>query len=315
MGGAILRTEPIWCSGFLVLFLFSAGCGRGSEGRALVAIDGSSTVYPFSEAISEEFQLENPRVMVTAGRSGTGGGFERFCRGETDISAASRPIRELERSRCEARGIEYLELPVALDGVSVIVSHQNDFVDCLTIDELREIWRPGSRVRLWRDVRPQFPGTEIQLYGPGKFSGTYDFFTERIVGDPAGSRTDFQASEDDNVLVQGITGDQYALGFFGFAYLEGNIDKLGVVEVDNGNGCVGPSRVTIQDGSYAPLTRDLFIYVSELSLQRPEVLDYLRFFMTNATSLIPEGFVALPDSVYRANQGRLASAVEGGGGE
>jgi phosphate transport system substrate-binding protein len=296
----------------VALLLVAAGCGSGSEGRAFVAIDGSSSVYPISEAISEEFQLENPRVMVTAGRSGTGGGFERFCRGETDISAASRPIRESERSRCEAMGIEYLELPVALDGVSVIVSHQNDFVECLTVDELRDIWRPGSRVRLWRDVRPQFPGAEIQLYGPGKFSGTYDFFTERIVGSQGGSRTDFQASEDDNVLVQGITGDRYALGFFGFAYLEGNRDKLGVVEVDNGNGCVAPSRETIQDGRYSPLTRDLYIYVNKSSLQRPGVLDFLRFFMTNAISLIPEGFVAVPDSVYRANEGRLTSAVEGG---
>jgi phosphate transport system substrate-binding protein len=203
---------------------------------------------------------------------------------------------------------------VALDGISVIVSRQNDFVDCLTVEELRRIWRPGSRVRTWRDVRPEFPGTEIRLYGPGTDSGTYDFFTERIVGELRASRTDFQASEDDNVLVQGITGDRYALGFFGFGYLAGNSDILTAVGVDNGSGCVSPTRVTIQDGSYSPLTRDLLIYVNKASLLRPGVMDFLNYFMEHADSLISsEGFAPVPASTYLENREELARAVEGGG--
>jgi phosphate transport system substrate-binding protein len=285
---------------------FVMGCGNGSSGRAFVAIDGSSSLYPISEAISEEFQLQNPRVMVTAGRSGTGGGFERFCLGETDISAASRPILESEARQCQEMGVDYLDLQVALDGISVIVSSQNDFVECLTVEELRRIWRPGSRVRTWRDVRPDLPGREIRLYGPGSDSGTYDFFTERIVGEARASRTDFQASEDDNVLVQGITGDPYALGFFGFGYLAGNSDRLKAVEVDNGSGCVGPSVETIQDGSYAPLIRDLFIYVNRASLRRPGVSGFLEFFLDADSLISSEGFAPVPESTYRENREELA---------
>ena len=280
----------------------TVACGEGKGERDLVALDGSSTVYPIAEAIAEEFQAEHPRVMVTAGRSGTGGGFNRFCRGETDISAASRPLRAQEAARCEANGVEYLELRVALDGLSVIVSRENDFVECLTVQELRRIWRPGSRVRTWRDVRPEFPGADIRLYGPGTDSGSYDTFTETIVGEVGASRTDFQASEDDNVLVQGITGDRYALGYFGYAYLDRNRDKLREVAVDSGSGCVKPSLSTIRDGSYGTLTRPLFIYVKEASLERAGVRAFLHFFMTRAEDLIPEtGFVPVADSVYREN--------------
>ncbi len=289
--------------GFL-LALICSGCGGGGTGgpRALISIDGSSTVYPIAEAISEEFQLQNPRVMVTAGRSGTGGGFSRFCRGETDISAASRPMLEAEARRCADERIEYVELPVALDGLSVIVSRENHFVDCLTVEELRSIWRPGSRVRTWRDIRPELPGVAVHLFGPGTESGSYDYFTEAVVGEVRASRTDFQASEDDNVLVQGITGDPHALGFFGYAYLVGNRDKLGVVAVDGGKGCVLPTEDTIRDGSYKPLSRPLFIYAKLSSLGNPGMQDFLRFFMVNAAATIPEtGFVPLPDSVYQAN--------------
>jgi phosphate transport system substrate-binding protein len=283
-------------------------------------LDGSSSVYPISEAISEDFQLENPRVMVTAGRSGTGGGFERFCRGETDISAASRQILEREQSQCDESGIEYLALPVARDGISVVVSGQNDFVACLTVEELRSIWRPGSRVRTWRDVRPDFPGAEIRLYGPGTDSGTYESFTQRIVGESRASRTDFQASEDDNVLVQGIAGDRYALGFFGFGYLANNNAILKAVEVDNGSGCISPNIATIQGGSYEPLTRDLFIYVNKASLARQGVMDFLNYFMEHADSLVSsEGFAPVSENTYRDNQQELAreyarAAGEGRGG-
>ena len=301
---AISRKAMAW-----LMPLVSLGCGDGSGGREFVAIDGSSSIYPISEAISEEFQLQNPRVMVTAGRSGTGGGFERFCLGETDISAASRPILESEARQCGEAGIEFLDFQVALDGISVIVSSQNEFVDCLTVEELRRIWRPGSRVRTWRDVRPDFPGREIRLYGPGSDSGTYDFFTERIVGEARASRTDFQASEDDNVLVQGISGDPYALGFFGFGYLAGNSDRLRAVGIDNGSGCVGPTLETIQDGSYAPLIRDLLIYVNRASLNRPGVSGFLNFFMEADSLIASEGFAPVPESTFRENLEELERAA------
>jgi len=276
-----------------------------------VSIDGSSTVYPISEAIAEEFQKERPGVMVTVGRSGTGGGFSRFCRGETQVSAASREIRPQETDLCAANRIEYLPLPVAVDGISVIVSRENHFATCLTVQELREIWRSGSRVRTWRDIRPEFPGSDIQLFGPGTESGTYDFFTESVVGEVGASRTDFQTSEDDNVLVQGVQGDRFALGFLGFAYLARNRDRLGVLAIDGGHGCVAPTLETIRNGTYAPLTRGLFLYVNKASLADPGTKAFLRYFMDQASRLIPEtGFLPVADSVY---EGDLHLLEEAGG--
>jgi phosphate transport system substrate-binding protein len=265
-----------------------------------VSIDGSSTVYPIAEAISEEFQLETPRVMVALGLSGSGGGFERFCRGETDIATASRPMTPGEGQQCASQGVEYLQVPVALDGLSVVVHPANTFVDCLSVRELREIWRRGSRVRTWREVRPEFPPEELRLYGPGTGSGTYDTFIEAIVGEAGASRTDFQASEDDNVLVNGLSGDRYALGYFGYAYLAGNRDRLKVVGVDGGEGCVEPTPETIRDGSYAPLGRQLFVYIKLSSLQRAGMAAFIEYFMVHAGRLIPEtGFLPLPDSAYQ----------------
>jgi len=285
------------------------GCLETS--RPVIAVDGSSTVYPIAEAMSEEFQGEHPEVMVTVGRSGTGGGFNRFCRGETDISAASRPIRPQEAQRCAVEGIEFEELEVALDGLSVIVSRTNDFVDCLTVQELRSIWRSGSRVRTWRDVRPEFPGQEIHLFGPGTESGTYDTFTEAIVGEAGASRTDFQASEDDNVLVLGISGDPHALGFFGYAYFVRNRENLDLVAVDGGSGCVEPSLATIQSGQYATLTRPLYLYVNRKALREEGTRAFLQFFLTRAGDLIPEtGFVPLADSLYQANRETVDRAAE-----
>ncbi len=285
-----------------------AGCGGGDpEGlRGQVTIDGSSTVYPIAEAVSEEFQLRNPRVMVALGRSGTGVGFDRFCRGETDIATASRTISAGEAVNCGARGIEYMEVSVALDGLSVIVNPANDFVDCLTVRELREIWRTGSPVRTWRDVRPEFPPREIRLYGPGTESGTFDTFTEAIIGERGASRSDFHASEDDNVLVQGLMGDEYSLGYFGYAYLAENRDRLKVVAVDEGEGCVAPSPETIRNGRYAPLGRPLFVYVRLSSLTRPGMAAFMEYFLSNGIDLVEStGFLPLPERAYREGLGRI----------
>ena len=297
------------------------GCG-GVEGglRGQVEMDGSSTVYPIAEAVSEEFQLQNPRVMVAVGRSGTGGGLERFCRGETDIATASRTIRDFEVQRCRTEGVEFLELPVALDGISVIVNPTNTFVECLSVQELRRIWRPRSLVRTWRDVRPEFPGQEIQLYAPGTDSGTFDYFTEVIVGEVGATRMDFQGSEDDNILIQGVAGDRYSLGYLGFAYVMENREKVKVVAVQDGGECTPPTPETIRDGSYAPLGRRLFVYVNESSLERPGMQAFMEFFLTRADSLIPPtGFLPLPDSTYRAHLETVGAVVEevradGGGG-
>ncbi|MFC1661186.1 PstS family phosphate ABC transporter substrate-binding protein, partial [Gemmatimonadota bacterium] len=267
-----------------------------------VRMDGSSTVYPIAEALSEEFQLLNPRAMVTPGRSGTRGGFERLCRGETDIATASRRVREEETRRCRSSGIELIELPVALDGVAVVVSPENSFLECLSVEELRRIWRPGSPVRTWRDVRPEFPGEGIKLYGPGTDSGTFDYFTEAVVGEVGASRSDFQASEDDNVLVRGVSGDRYSLGYFGYGYQVENQDELKLLAVDGGEGCVLPTEETIRDGRYRPLSRLLYFYLRNSSLRRPEVRALVQFFLSNAPELIrPTGFLPLPDSVYREN--------------
>jgi phosphate transport system substrate-binding protein len=286
------------------LSLVLSGCGGGDVDGLTghVSMDGSSTVYPIAEALSEEFQLRNPRVMVALGRSGTGGGFERFCRGETDVATASRTIGDQEAQGCAAQGIEYLEFPVALDGLSVVVNPQNTFVECLSIHELREIWRPGSPVRTWRDVRPEFPPAEVKLYGPGTDSGTFDTFTQAVVGEMGASRMDFQASEDDNVLVQGLTGDRFSLGYFGYAYLAENRDRLKVVAVDGGAGCVVPTPQTIRDGSYSPLGRQLYLYVKVSSMHRPGMAALVEFFMSHAQELVlSTGFLPLPDRVYQEN--------------
>jgi phosphate transport system substrate-binding protein len=308
---ALLRFLP----GLLLL-----GCGGGGSNdlRGNVVIDGSSTVYPIAEAVSEEFQLENPRVMVSVGRSGTGGGFERFCRGETDIATASRTMTAQEEQQCASGQVEYLGLPVALDGLSVIVNPGNTFLDCLTVQELGEIWRRGSSIRTWRDVRPEFPAEEIRLYGPGTDSGTYDTFIQAVVGEVGASRTDFLASEDDNVLVQGLTGDLYSLGYFGYAYLEENRDRLKVVGVDGGAGCIEPSPETIRDGSYSALGRQLFLYLRLRSLRRPGMVAFMEYFLSHAGELVPEtGFLPLPVLAYEESLHqvrRLAGALRPGRG-
>ena len=301
-----------------VLVLAACGGGEGGDSSAAgalagqVQIDGSSTVFPIQEAIAEEFQAANPNVRVSVGISGTGGGFKRFCAGETDISDASRPILQSEIDACAAAGIEYTELPLAWDGLSVITSPENDFAQCLTVDELKRIWEPGSSVTTWRDVRSEWPAQAIKLYGPGTDSGTFDYFTEAIMGESGASRPDYQASEDDNILVQGVAGDRYSLGYFGYAYFAENQGRLKLMEVDGGNGCVAPSDQTIADGTYAPLSRPLYVYVKHTAVARPEIKAYLDFLVGNAAEVVPStGYHPLTAEEYAADMAKL-TALTGG---
>ncbi len=271
-----------------------------------IEIDGSSTVAPITEAVAEEFRKVAPDVQVNVGISGSGGGFKRFAAGETDISDASREIKEAEAATASENGVEYHEFLVGVDGLSVLVNPQNDFVDCLTIDQLNAIWRPESDVDSWDDVDPSWPDRPLRLYGPGTDSGTFDYFTEEVMGEAKLSRPDYTASEDDNVLVQGISGDRNALGYFGFAYYKENSDKLKLVSVDNGSGCVAPSVETIASGEYGPLSRPLFIYVSKASLERAEVSAFVEFYMENGAALTEEvGYVPLEAMRYQENLAAL----------
>jgi phosphate transport system substrate-binding protein len=293
------------------------GCGGGSDAGSSgqgklsgsISADGSSTVYPITEAMAEEFGREHEgAVRVTVGLSGTGGGFKRFCAGETDISDASRPMKDSEKQICSQNQVGYVEIPVAYDGLSVIVNPQNNFAQCLTVAELRKIWEPGSKVRRWSDVRQGFPSTEIKLYGPGTSSGTFDYFTEEIVGKPGASRPDYTASEDDNVLVQGVEGDAASLGYFGFAYYKENAQRLKLVGVDSGSGCVQPSEQTIKNGSYKPLSRPLFIYVTSKAMARPEVQAFVNYYVTQAAELVPQvGYVPLEPAKYQEQLSKLGN--------
>jgi phosphate transport system substrate-binding protein len=277
--------------------------GQDSELRGSVSLDGSSTVYPISEAIAEEFLSIAPRVRVTVGVSGTGGGFKKFLSGEIDINDASRTIKESEEAEAEASGIDFLEIPVAFDGLSVVVNPNNTWVDWLTVDELQMIWQPGSMVDSWDDIRADWPARPIRLYGPGTDSGTFDYFTEVINGESGASRPDYTASEDDNVLVQGISGDENALGFFGYAYYIENKESLKIVPVDGGSGPVVPTAQTINEGTYSPLSRPVFIYLNAESLSRPEVRSFVDFYIDNAGAIASEvGYIALPTEMYETSK-------------
>jgi len=280
-----------------------AGAG-GLSGR--VMLDGSSTVFPISQAMAEEFMIANHGVDVTVGISGTGGGFKKFCNGETDISDASRPIHESEAETCAANGIEPIELNIAWDGLTVVVNPANDWATCMTVDELERLWQPGSTIMKWSELRDGWPDKKVILYAPDTDSGTFDYFTEAIVGEDGASRSDYTASADDNVLVLGVSGDATALGYFGYAYYEENQDKLHSVKIDGGNGCVGPERTTIEDGSYSPLSRPMFLYVRRDALERGEVKAFLDFYLDNAQTLIPEtGYVPLSTSKYDDDRARI----------
>jgi len=280
--------------------------------RGSVRIDGSSTVFPITEAIAEEFRNVQPRIRVTIGVSGTGGGFKKFTIGETDINDASRVIKPSERDKAEKNGLGFIELPVAFDGLSVVVNPKNDFVDFLTVQELKKIWQPGSTVKTWRDVRPGWPDKPITLYGPGTDSGTFDYFTKAVNGKEQASRPDFTASEDDNVLVMGIANDANALGYFGYAYYAENRSRLKLVPIDAGDGPVAPSPETINNGTYKPLSRPIFIYVSNQAAKRPEVSAFVMFYIRHAAVLVPEvGYVALPRAVYQLALKRYKTGTTG----
>lgn len=272
-----------------------------------IKVDGSSTVFPLTEAAAEEFNKEHADVRVPVGVSGTGGGFKQFCAGEIAIADASRPIKDEEAATCKDAGIEYTELTVAFDGLSVVVSKDNDFIDHLTVEELNKIFVTGSTVATWKDVRDTFPAEPIVMFSPGADSGTYDYFNEAIL-DKAGIRNDkaISFSEDDNALVQGVSGSKYGIGYFGFAYFEENQDKLKVVPVDGGAGAITPTTETIKDGSYAPLSRPLFIYVNNKELERPEVKEFVKYYINNIGPLAGEvGYVALPDEQYATEAAKI----------
>jgi phosphate transport system substrate-binding protein len=297
----------------------SAGGGDKTEGGATttnlqgdIKGDGSSTVFPITEAVAEEFGKEHSNVKVTVGISGTGGGFKKFIAGDTTLQDASRPIKDEEAKAAKAKGVEYIELPIAYDGLSIVVNPQNTWTKCLTVAELKKIWEPGSKINNWSQVRKGFPNVPLKLYGPGTDSGTFDYFTGEIVGDEGKSRSDYTASEDDNTLVQGVSRDKGALGYFGFAYYEENMSKLKLVGVDNGKGCVEPAAETINTGKYAPLSRPLFIYIEHKAAERPEIQEFVKFYLTNIKELSKSvGYVPLPDEVYEAVTQRFEKRTTG----
>jgi len=288
----------------LVMAMAGTGVMSATALAQIVKIDGSSTVYPITEAVAEEFQKAKKNVIkVTVGISGTGGGFKKFCRGETDIADASRPILKKEMADCKAAGIEYIELPVAFDALTVVINPKNTFLKSITVEELKKMWEPGGQGKTtrWNQINPAWPDAPLKLFGPGADSGTFDYFTEAVVGKAKSSRGDYTASEDDNVLVQGVSRDVNALGYFGFSYYVENKDKLKAVAIIEkpGKPAVEPSFEAVVKGTYQPLARPIFIYVSAKSLAKPEVKEFVQFYMTHGAKLAKEvKYVPLPDSAY-----------------
>jgi phosphate transport system substrate-binding protein len=319
-----------------LLALLAAGCGRerpgdsaaptttqsdeeatagfGDEDIALsgrIKVDGSSTVAPLVTLAAEEFHKREPGVKVTVGVSGTGGGFERFCAGETDLSDASRPIEDEEKQACEKKHIQHRELQVANDGISVVVNPDNDWAECLTVDQLKRIWEPDSKVKTWKDLDDSFPDEKLELFGPGTDSGTFDFFTEKIVGEESSSRSDYSATEDDNVIVNGVSGSKGGLGYLGLSYVEQNAGKLKAVEIDGGDGCVAPSLETVQDGSYKPLSRPLLIYARVDALEdKVQVSEFLQFLLTRQAAIARK---ALFVPLTAEQKGKALTILEGAG--
>ncbi len=285
-----------------LLIFFGCSSNQTSSDSGLsgtIEIDGSSTVFPISVAAAEIFREDNPNVQIPVGISGTGGGMKRFIVGETAITNASRLIKDNELSTASENGIKFTELEVAFDGLSVVVNKNNDWVDCLTTDELKKIWDIGSEVNNWNQIRSSFPDMEMNLYGPGTDSGTFDYFTEVINGEEGRTRSDYTPSEDDNVLVLGVSGDKGALGYFGYAYFIENSKNMKVISVDGGNGCIEPTDETINNSSYSPLSRPLLIYVNNEELLKPEVYEFVKFYLENGEMLAIEGgYVGLPESNY-----------------
>jgi phosphate transport system substrate-binding protein len=295
-----MRPVGVLMPSLLIVCLASCGGREAGSLAGAVRVDGSSTVYPITEAIVEEFQAGNRDVRVAVGVSGTGGGFKKFCAGEADIADASRPMKVSELERCRSHGVEPIEFRIALDGLSVMVNPENDFADCLSVAELKMIWEPGSTIDSWNQVRPEWPDLRMSLYGPGIDSGSFDYFTENIVGEEDASRADYAASEDDNVLVHGVSGDRGALGYFGHAYYVESAEMLKLVAVDAGEGCVLPDAETISTGEYRPLTRPLFVYANGAVLERDAVMNFVKYYFSNVGKLASEvGYVPLPDDHYQ----------------
>jgi phosphate transport system substrate-binding protein len=324
-----LRTLP-WTLSLLAAFALTA-CGSGTSGggsptpedvkiiapdlevvktlKGAIIIDGSSTVYPISEAVCEEWNAFATDAKASAGASGTGGGFKKFAEGKLPVTGASRPIKDKEIDKLKEAGIAFIELPIAYDGVTVVIHPKNDWATTMTVADLKTLWSPEAQgtVMKWNQIRPEWPDKEIRLYGPGVDSGTYDYFTAAIVGTEHASRGDFTQSEDDNVLVQGVAGDQYALGFFGYAYYEENKSKLTAVKIDGGKGPVAPSVETVMDGSYSPLSRPIFIYLSKAGAAKPQVRAFVEFYLEIAPQIVSEvGYIPLPDAEYQAGVSALA---------
>ena len=328
-------TNPILALAVLLMVAMAlavVGCGGGTPATSApdtestvltgnINIDGSSTAFPITEAMAEEFGYATEgNVRITVGVSGTGGGFKKFCAGETHISNASRPIAQSEVDMCAEGGVDYVEIPVALDGLSVIVNPANDFVECMTVKELHTMWRPEAEevVTMWSQVRDGWPDEEFRLYAPGVDSGTFDYFTETVNGESQASRGDFLPSEDDNVLVTGISGDKGALGYFGYSYYSENADRLKLVEIDGGDGCVLPTDKTINNGTYSPLSRPLFIYVAADALRQPHIRAFVEFYMDSANrQLVADaGYIPFPEYVYvmamrKVENGRTGPAFGG----
>jgi phosphate transport system substrate-binding protein len=297
----------------------ATGESAPAAGPATVRADGSSTVFPITEAVAEEFQKANTAVRVTVGISGTGGGFKKFCAGETDVSNASRPIKPTEVELCKKNGIEYVELPVAYDGLAILINPKNSWAKEITTAELKKLWEPEAqgKVMRWKDIRADWPAKEIHLYGAGVDSGTYDYFTEAIVQKEHSSRGDYTSSEDDNVIVQGVAKDELALGFFGYAYYSENKDKLKLLPVDdgkddNGKGPIEPSLETVLAGTYQPLARPVFIYLAVKSLDKPAVVSFANFFLEKGADLVKEvGYIPLPPGAYVMAKARVESRKTG----
>lgn len=317
--------RPVRKSAIVVAFVLAlAACGgSGDSGSGdadgdsgdltgQILIDGSSTVAPLMTLVAEDFQAENSGVRVTVGTSGTGGGFEKFCAGETDISNASREIKESEIEDCTKNGVEFIEVIVANDALSVVVNKNNTWAECLTVDQLKKMWEPAAEgtVTSWSQIDPSFPDTKLGLYGAGTDSGTFDYFTKAINGEEGVSRTDYNPSEDDNVTVKGVEGEDGALGYFGFSYLEENLDRIKAVQIDGGKGCVTPSVEAVQNGSYAPLARPLYAYVSKKAAARPEVKAFFQFFDELRDELTTEAlFVPLDDAQKQQEAAKVAEIV------
>ena len=275
----------------------SSGTNQEQNLSGTIRIDGSSTVAPLSEAAAELFRKDNSGVQITVGTSGTGGGFEKFCNAETDINDASRPIKDEEKAKCTAKNVVFDEFQVANDALTVVVNKDNTWLDCITVAQLKTIWDQGSKVTNWNQVDPKFPNQKMSLFGPGTDSGTFDYFTAEINGEEGRSRTDYEASEDDNRIVTGVAGDKGGLGYFGFSYYEENTDKLKALKVDGGGGCVEPSVATVQDGTYKPLARPLFIYPTSALLARAEGVAFVEYYAEHATEIADDAqFVPLTDA-------------------